>query len=989
MRAFLKRPALLHFCSLASCIVLAAYYGMAQADERLSQVLESQANSAVSASEQLYLPGVMWKIPDEYGAQDNLRTELLDALDHLEITGPTPNRLKKQRSKFKVRLDALPITTRVVLPRMEPLWLEANPRFDPIFKPSQSLEFRANPGTVAVLLPDGSQCSVPHRSGVSVAYYLSRCTPSHRADWAWLIQAGGLVSKVSVERWNVTQQIEAAPGAWIWAPNRDEDWSDRFSDNLASFLATQGPSGSTLNAILPNRVLDFGWQEAAEAYRAEDDRDLPLSANDLGLVGLLQTPTARFYKEGNLTVNLSHAYPYYRMQMMVTPFDWLETGLRYTAITNQLYGPVSFSGTQSYKDKSVDLKVRLWTESAHRPQVAVGIQDVGGTGLFSSEYVVANKRWDDFDVSAGLAWGYMGNGGDIRNPISYLVSSYQTRRANDVGQGGQVSYKTFFSGPTALFGGVQYHTPWEHWVVKAELDGNNYQSEPLGNVLKHSSPINLGLTHVDKNVDLSFGLERGNTFMFNVALHGNIAEVSMPKISMPPMPPLDPMPVLATEPSMVSPPRDIPSNVGTASLSPEKRAEIIDEIFKQIEWKVKSIRAYDDDTWVCDIQFVKGRYFKELLPRMIRVLHHHAPANISTFRLMFTLKGMYISEYTVDRAQFVRNESEWLPPSERAPAIELDRSGHPWRDDAVRSRVAYGVEEEEAAYGPYEVAYKEPKGYEASLGTFYRQVLGGPNGFWFYTLGLEGAASLDLWKGAWLMGAVDYKVLTNLDSYTQAGSSNLPRVRTFLQQYATATDVMIPNAQFVQAVRLSNNQYVSAYAGLLESYFGGVGAEWLYRKTGSSWALGVDVNRVRQRDFQQKFAFLDYEVTTGHASLYWDTGWQGLNVKTSVGQYLAGDRGVTVDIGKTFQNGARVGAFATRTNVSATQFGEGSFDKGIYLSIPFDAFLTHHSNSSANFVWRPTTRDGGAILDRNFTLYNATDLRNPKRLEYGPPLLTP
>ena len=31
-----------------------------------------------------------------------------------------------------------------------------------------------------------------------------------------------------------------------------------------------------------------------------------------------------------------------------------------------------------------------------------------------------------------------------------------------------------------------------------------------------------------------------------------------------------------------------------------------------------------------------------------------------------------------------------------------------------------------------------------------------------------------------------------------------------------------------------------------------------------------------------------------------------------------------------------MGAFATKTDISAYEFGEGSFDKGIYFSIPLD-----------------------------------------------------
>ena len=52
--------------------------------------------------------------------------------------------------------------------------------------------------------------------------------------------------------------------------------------------------------------------------------------------------------------------------------------------------------------------------------------------------------------------------------------------------------------------------------------------------------------------------------------------------------------------------------------------------------------------------------------------------------------------------------------------------------------------------------------------------------------------------------------------------------------------------------------------------------------------------------------------------------------KLSAGEYLAGDIGSTVEFSRSLSNGLEFGAFATFTDVSFEQFGEGSFDKGIF-----------------------------------------------------------
>ena len=117
-------------------------------------------------------------------------------------------------------------------------------------------------------------------------------------------------------------------------------------------------------------------------------------------------------------------------------------------------------------------------------------------------------------------------------------------------------------------------------------------------------------------------------------------------------------------------------------------------------------------------------------------------------------------------------------------------------------------------------------------------------------------------------------------------------------------------------------------------------------------------------------------------SAYWNTGIQNIDAKVSVGQYLAGDKGVTVDLSRSFANGVAIGGWFTKTNLSAKQFGEGSFDKGIYVRIPFDVSMLRPTSGEANITWNPLTRDGGAKLHRRNTLHDQLQLRNPRRWQY-------
>jgi len=150
--------------------------------------------------------------------------------------------------------------------------------------------------------------------------------------------------------------------------------------------------------------------------------------------------------------------------------------------------------------------------------------------------------------------------------------------------------------------------------------------------------------------------------------------------------------------------------------------------------------------------------------------------------------------------------------------------------------------------------------------------------------------------------------------------------------------------------------------------FGGVSAEALWKPVASRLALGVEVNYVKQRAFDDVLGFQDYAVATGHASAYYEFQ-NGYTGQLDVGRYLAGDVGATVTLEREFANGWRVGGFFTLTDVSADDFGEGSFDKGIKLTVPASWLLGKPDKRVRATTLRPLSRDGGARLNVPDRLY--------------------
>ena len=188
-------------------------------------------------------------------------------------------------------------------------------------------------------------------------------------------------------------------------------------------------------------------------------------------------------------------------------------------------------------------------------------------------------------------------------------------------------------------------------------------------------------------------------------------------------------------------------------------------------------------------------------------------------------------------------------------------------------------------------------------------------------------------------------------------NSRLPAVRTDQNRYAQY-DTTLEQLYVERRWKPGHNLYARATAGLFESMYGGLSGEVLWKPVDSRLGLGVELNYVRQRDFDQRFSFRDYDVLTGHASAYLELPKNYL-MQVDAGRYLAGDIGASFSLVRTFDNGWRLGGFFTLTDVSAEDFGEGSFDKGITLTIPLGWLVGQPSRNAYGFTIRPVQRDGG------------------------------
>ncbi|EGQ9315611.1 YjbH domain-containing protein [Vibrio parahaemolyticus] len=688
------------------------------------------------------------------------------------------------------------------------------------------------------------------------------------------------------------------------------------------------------------------------------------SQMDYGGVGLMQMPTGRMAPEGefNFSVTSNNEYLFYNATIQVMP--WAEATIRYTIVDGLPYcTDPRFCGDNEYTDKGIDFKFRLLEESQYVPEVSFGIRDFAGTGLFDSEYFAATKQYSNknlgtFDFTLGIGWGSLGSRGNITNPACKISDRFCNRPDDYQLTGGTTNYDRFFKGPAALFGGIEYQTLHEPLRFKVEYDSNDYSGDfPVvqgGIDMTPHTPWNFGALYRVGIADFRLSYERGDTLVAGLTLSTNFND--MPSFW-----------------------RDTP----TPEVKDNQPEELSDVDWERVTEDLDKIAGYKQTQVFVNGNTVsvvgeqkKYRDRNEAHEKAAAVLYNEMPTHIDTYTINERSRGL-VGEQTIISKDKYRDFAE---VNYITPAIE----------DAT------STSSEKPKGKP---AYDDFERFDWGFAPKLVQTLGNAEDFYLFSIGLSGSASYWLTDNLEIGGSLYWDWYNNYDKFnyvTPPDGTTVPRVRTMFRAYQNEHAVTMSNLQLTWFQEYSNTMDQQFYAGYLESMFAGIGTEFLYRPQGSNWAIGADVNLISQRDPQSYFGVYDekwqnvpeygrpFQVIdkgfTGFVSGYYYPQWdflQDLMIQVDVGQFLAGDVGTQINVSKQFKSGVIAGTFASFTDLSADEFGEGSFTKGFYLSIPFDIMTVKPSNNRANFSWQPLTRDGGQKLGRKYSLIELTDERNP------------
>lgn len=658
-----------------------------------------------------------------------------------------------------------------------------------------------------------------------------------------------------------------------------------------------------------------------------------------GGTGLWQTPTARMMPRGSQTISYTDNDEYRFWSSSLQLFPWMEATVRYTDVRTQLYSNVeSFSGNQTLKDKGIDVKFRLIEEDYYLPDVSIGFRDFGGTGFFESEFINMSKGVGDFDFHLGIGWGYLGAGGNISNPFCEIADSYCDRPGGFSGSGGKIEFGHFFKGPTSIFGGIEYQTPVKNLRVKLEYEGNDYVLDRAGE-LEQNSPWNLGVVYNWNDFDFSLNYQRGNTIGFGLTYKLNLHTAKQVKFD--------------------EPPRSIMQAKPANDMKSLDRKRLYTDLYKDGSFLINYTHQTSDEMTIYGTQFAY-RNNDEAIERVGRILASELPESIKTYKVVTNAALLPMVETEIDADAFKK--------AARYEVLEPDLASTYYRQEPSSKTLEN--------YEP-----KNQSGLFYSTNSFWIQTFGGPEGFYLYQGGAIFSGGYAFNKNISVSAGIKATLIENFDKFnftTDSQDSSLPRVRTQVREYVTRSKVTLENAFVHWNDRIAPNLFAQAYGGYLETMFGGVGTELFYSPVDSNISFGVDLNFVQQRSYENNYDFFDYKAFTGHASVYWRPDFlPDTQLVVSAGQFLAKDKGVNIDFAKRFDSGIIVGAYAAITNVSAEEYGEGSFTKGFYISIPFDLFVLKPAKGRGRIPWIPIGRDGGQMLQKPVNLSDLNQLRSP------------
>ena len=641
-----------------------------------------------------------------------------------------------------------------------------------------------------------------------------------------------------------------------------------------------------------------------------------------GQAGLISMPDARIAPEGTWRTGYSYLAPYPAVWTNLAILPWLEGNFRFSRIMYVTAFPDRPGNDYGdYKDKSFDLKLRVLPERGAWPQLALGVHDIEGTGLFSAFYGVASKKLGDFDVTLGYGRKRIdGAFGGIRWQPERLgnwslvaeVDAYDYKNDRFAAQSGAAEYKK--SG--AL--GVEYRTHW--WGAKAFA------------------------AHGEAGVNawVSIPLEETNW---------------VPKIDEPPAyTRINPRPSEA----QWAEDRAHQARLERALLAQDFRSLRLGYVNGRLEAELTNTRISS---------------MPRAVGRAARTMLSFAPLEVRELKITWLQGTLPLATYEFADARLLQRYFNGMTTRKDLAQTVAIAYARPAAGEEASDREAALVAFEEPLPSGIVVDREVPQlfGFRGEnvlggrfrirpgLSTFFND----PSGALKFDLSALATWDRPLGRRTVFQSEAKLALIENVSDVTQPSNSTLPHVRSDIAEYMRGSDAKLLRALFSQYYHPAPRVYARASVGVYEEMYSGFGGQILYLPRDGGWSADLAVDALRQRDFEGGFGLRDYRTVTAIASLNYRMA-HGVTGTLRAGRFLARDEGVRVELKRRYASGFEVGAWYTVTNgndITSPGSPESPYyDKGIYMQMALSSMITRDTRATASMSLAPWTRDVGQMV---------------------------
>jgi hypothetical protein len=640
-----------------------------------------------------------------------------------------------------------------------------------------------------------------------------------------------------------------------------------------------------------------------------DDEPFTFPSN-LGLTGLLETPTARVMKENRYRLGASQAHPYRTFFGAVGIFPRVEINGRITEVFDVPI-PGDPSIEKNFKDKAVDVKIQLINEGKYAPALALAILDPHGTRLYTSQAIVASKQVYPFDFTIGL-----GNGRYGKRTLPAQGEGFGLELFTKPGQWWK---------DAQAFGGIQF-APTEKFALLAEYSPILYhkQTSDLAQPKYFNSPVpsrlNFGVRWKPARwAEIDASWQRGNQFAVGASVAFDIGRPLVP-IYDPPY----------RERAYIS------------------KGRTNDRIIEALRQSGFSDIGVDADGLTLYVEAQNDTYY--FTPRAIEVIldviAERIPRNVDYVRILIKENGIPQVEFAASVSGIADLRAGRVPPS-----ILFESS--PFRTENSRTYVKDTSHRRWYSYGA-----------KPSLETF----LNDPSGYVKYRFGVLGWLHAYPWKGGTaILGLEGYPVNTASLSTEPLSIPVRSDIAAYKKERAALGRMM-----FEQIVKTEDPVFGRISAGLLEVEYAGVDGEAAMPFFRGRILAGISGSAVRKRDPGDPLKLIgDANFHTAFLNARLNLPEHDVHVDVKAGRFLAGDRGARVSVSK-FVNGVVLSAWYsfTDTSIFNDSVNRGYHDKGISVDIPIRLFTGHDSKTSYRYALSPWTRDVAQDVDHYRTLFD-------------------